>query len=95
MTDSLKDFLKQPGYECTLLLDRISREELRELDSELPTDTYFVRYSKDGNEFASAFRAYKSADIFDPLCDAGYQVLEITYGFGRIKPKLYGIQKGA
>ena len=91
----IKDLLAQPGYECQLLLDRISREELRELDPELPSDTYFVRYAKDGNEFASAFRAYKSSDIFDPLFDAGYEVLEIAYGFGRIRPNLYGFRAPA
>ena len=94
MTDSLKDSSSNPATSapCSSIA---STARTAWLDSELPTDTYFVRYSKDSNEFASAFRAYKSADIFDPLCDAGYQVLEITYGFGRIKPKLYGIQKGA
>ena len=88
MTD-LKTTLEQPGYDCRILLDRTSEQELRELDPELPSDTYFVRYAKDGNEFTSAFRAFKSSDIFDPLFDAGYQVLEIKSGFGRIRPNMF------
>ena len=28
-------------------------------------------------------------DIFDHLHDAGYAVLEISSGYGRIKPKLF------
>ena len=89
MTD-LKTFLKQPGYEAILFLERTSHQELEEKVAELPTDIYLVRYEKDGNEFTSAFRAFKSVDIFDPLHDAGYKVLEIKFGYGRIKPKLYG-----
>ena len=41
----------------------------------------------------SAIRAFKKADIFDHLHDAGYAVMEITSGFGRIKPKLFNTAK--
>lgn len=79
-------------YECSLLMENVTREELVELNKELPSDTYLVRYSRDGQEFTSAFRAYKAADIFDPLCDAGFAVDEIAYGFGSIRPNMF---KGA
>lgn len=88
MTD-IKTLLGQPGYDCSLFLERTSHEELTEKVAELPTDTYLVRYSKDGNMFTSAFRAFKGVDIFDPLCDAGYTVHEIKFGYGRIKPRLF------
>lgn len=83
-------------YEVHLLLETTTEAELRELDPELPTDTYLVRYQgdplgapEDIDSRISAFRAFKSADIFDALHDAGVQVLEIKFGFGRIKPRLY------
>ena len=85
----IKNLLSQPGYECTLFFERTSHEELTEKVAELPTDTYLARYSKDGNVFTSAFRAFKAVDIFDPLCDAGYTVHEIKFGYGRIKPRLF------
>lgn len=79
-------------YECSLLMEAVTREELVELNKELPSDTYFARYAKDGEEHTSAFRAYKAADIFDPLADAGFEVLEISFGFGSIRPNMF---KGA
>ena len=77
-------------YEVLLLLETTTEEELRELDPELPSDTYLVRYENGtGTECVSALRAFKSVDIFDALHDAGFKVLEIQMGFGRIKPRLY------
>ena len=73
-------------------IERTSREELIKLDAELPSDIHLVRYRKPSwkkKEQVSAIRAYCKVDIFDHLHDAGYAVLEITSGFGRIKPKLF------
>ena len=64
-------------------------EKIRANEAMLPTDVHLVRYAKDGVEKIAAIRAYKYVEIFDELYDQGYQVLEITRGFGRIKPKLY------
>ena len=77
-------------YEVKLLLETTTEEELQELDPELPSDTYLVRYQAgEGAETISAFRAFKSVDIFDALHDAGFLVQEIKCGYGRIKPRLY------
>lgn len=73
-------------------IERTSREELIKLDAELPSDIHLVRYKKPTwkkKENVSAIRAYCMADIFDHLHDAGYAVMEISSGFGRIKPKLF------
>ena len=73
-------------------IERTSREELIKLDAELPSDIHLVRYKKPSwkkKEQVSAIRAFRKVDIFDHLHDAGYAVLEITSGFGRIKPKLF------
>ena len=73
-------------------LERTTEAELKKLDAELPSDIHFVRYKKPTwkkKENVSAIRAYCQVDIFDHLHDAGYAVLEIKSGFGRIKPKLF------
>ena len=82
-------YLKQ--YDCQLLRENTSHEELVSLEKTLPSDTYLVRYidKRDDEERCSAIRAYKSPDIFDALHDAGHKVLEIKLGYGLIKPKLY------
>jgi hypothetical protein len=72
-----------------VLSEDTTLEKIRANEAMLPTDTHLVRYAKDGAEKVAAIRAFKYVDIFDELYDQGYQVLEITRGFGRIKPKLY------
>ena len=72
-----------------VLSEDTTLEKIKENERMLPTDTHLVRYAKDGVEKVAAVRAYKYVDIFDELYDQGYTVLEITRGFGRIKPKLY------
>ena len=77
-------------------IERTTKAELIKLDAELPSDIHLVRYKKPSwkkKEMISAIRAFKKADIFDHLHDAGYAVLEITSGFGRIKPKLFNTAK--
>ena len=73
-------------------LERTTEAELIKLDAQLPSDIHLVRYKKPSwkkKEKVSAIRAFRQVDIFDHLHDAGYAVLEIRSGFGRIKPKLF------
>ena len=77
-------------------LERTTEAELVKLDSQVPSDIHLVRYKKPSwkkKESISAIRAFRQVDIFDHLHDAGYAVLEIQSGFGRIKPKLYNAIK--
>ncbi|MAH29423.1 MAG: hypothetical protein CL959_01910 [Euryarchaeota archaeon] len=85
-----------------------SHEELVALDADLPSDVHLVRYwprsplreqqaaaaglDQDDLIAVSGIRAFKMSDIFDALWDAGFDVLEITQGYGKIKPKLFGYQ---
>lgn len=74
-------------------LEKTSKEDLIKKDSDLPSDMHLVRYRKPTwkkKEKVSGIRAYKKTDIFDHLHDQGYVVLEITSGFGKIKPRLFG-----
>ena len=73
-------------------IERTTEAELIKLDAELPSDIHLVRYKKPSwkkKESISAIRAFRQVDIFDHLHDAGYAVLEIKSGFGRIKPQLF------
>lgn len=73
-------------------IESTTHEKLLELEAELPSDVHLVRYKKPSwkkKQKISAIRAFTMADIFDHLHDAGYAVLEIRQGYGRIKPKLF------
>ena len=98
-------------YECQLMAEETSHEELVALNNDLPTDVHLVRYwpkagvreqqAEEAGLLAedliaiSGIRAYRMSDIFDGLHDAGYELLEISQGYGRIRPNLFGIQAQA
>jgi len=73
-----------------------SPKDIAEMDSELPTDTHVIEYVVDGETTYDAVRAYKKSNIFDEYYDKfkrdgiSAEVISITNGYGRIKPKLYG-----
>ena len=73
-------------------------DAIREMDAELPTDTHIIEYVVDGETSYDAIRAYKTTDVFDLYYDKfkrdsiSAQIVAITNGYGRIKPKLYGYQ---
>ena len=81
--------MKEP---VVIRLEETSREELFKLDRYLPTDTHLVRYLKGETEIISAVSAYCKANIFDEFYDQGFTVLEISAGYGRIKPKLFSTE---
>ena len=77
-------------------IESTTHDKLVKMDSELPSDVHLVRYKKPSwkkKEKISAIRAFKMTDIFDFLHDAGYAVLEIRQGYGRIKPRLFNTAK--
>ena len=87
MTQDLATLLE--ANEAFLLMQETSHDELRDLDSDLPTDTHLVRVEKDFQIRIDAVRSYKMSDIFDAYHDAGYTVQEIRQGYGKCKPKLW------
>lgn len=90
MTEDLQQHFR--NYECHLLVEETSRQELLDIDSDLPSDTHLVEYlNTSGEVVVSGIRAFKMVDIFDALHDREdvQEVLSITQGFGRIKPKLF------
>ena len=77
-------------------IESTTHDKLVKMEAELPSDIHLVRYKKPSwkkKERISAIRAFKMSDIFDHLHDAGYAVLEIRQGYGRIKPRLFNTSK--
>jgi hypothetical protein len=62
-------------------------------DTELPTDIHLVEYQVGETLYVDTVRAYKASDIFDfyydKLTPLGGDILSITNGYGRVKPKLF------
>ena len=61
-------------------------------ESSLPTDIHLVEYTIGDTLYVDMVRAYKAVDIFDAYYDklvGKGELLSITNGYGRIKPKLF------
>lgn len=75
----------------TVFDQNIDRENFD--DTELPTDIHLVEYTIGEVLYVDSVRAYKKVDIFDVYYDKlkalGGELVSITSGFGRIKPKLF------
>lgn len=82
-------------YECHLMAEETSHIELEALAKDLPSDTHFVHYSIEGVEFMAGIRAFKMSDIFDALHDLGAVILEITQGYGKVKPRVWSAMNEA
>lgn len=83
-----------------IFMENVTREEIRELNSELPTDIHLIEFTRGQELFVDAVRAYKKSDIFDTYYDklnaearqgliSNFEIHSISNGYGAIKPKLY------
>ena len=95
-TDEEREACKRRDVNIFIL--NTSPDDIKEMDAELPTDTHIIEYVVDGETTYDAVRAYKKSNVFDEYHDKfkrdgiTAQVVAITNGYGRIKPKLYGYQ---
>ena len=95
-TDEERESCKKRDVNIFIL--NTTPEDIKEMDAELPTDTHLIEYVVDGETTYDAIRAYKKSNIFDEYWDKfkrdgiTAEVISITNGYGRIKPKLYGYQ---
>ena len=82
------------------LMEGVTKEEIQELNSELPTDVHLVEFVRGQELYVDAVRAYKMVDIFNVYYDrlnaearqgliSNFEIKSITSGYGAIKPKLY------
>lgn len=81
--------------EVTIFMLNTTPDAIKEIDADLPTDIHLVELRKGEETTYDAVRAYKMSSIFDVYYDklqGEAQVVAITSGYGRIKPKLYGYQ---
>ena len=83
-----------------VFMEKVTREEIEEMRSELPSDIHLVEYVKGNDLFLDAVRAYKKSEIFDYYYDSlneaaqagaitNFEIRSITNGHGAIKPKLF------
>ena len=83
-----------------VFMEGVTRQEIKELNSELPTDIHLVEFTRGEELFLDAVRAYKKVDIFDTYHDMlkaeqrqgvipSFSINSITSGYGSIKPKLF------
>lgn len=83
-----------------IFMEKVTREEIEEMRSELPTDLHLIEYVKGTDLFLDAVRAYKMSEIFDYYYDSlneaaeagaitNFEIVSITSGYGAIKPKLW------
>ena len=83
-----------------VFMEGVTKEEIRELNSELPTDIHLVEYVRGQDLFLDAVRAYKMSDIFNAYYDrlnaetrqgliSNFEIRSITSGYGSVKPKLF------
>ena len=81
--------------DVTIFMLNTTPEDIKEMDAELPTDVHIVELRQGEETIYDAVRAYKKVDIFDVYYDklkGQAEVVAITNGYGRIKPKLFGYQ---
>jgi hypothetical protein len=82
------------------LMEGVTKEEIQELNSELPTDVHLIEFVRGQELYVDAVRAYKKVDIFNVYYDklnaearqgliSNFEIRSITSGFGSIKPKLF------
>ena len=81
-------------------MEGVTKEEIQELSSELPTDIHLVEFVRGQDLFLDAVRAHKMVDIFNAYYDrlnaearqgliSNFEIKSITSGYGSIKPKLF------
>lgn len=81
-------------------MENVTKEEIQELNKELPTDIHLVEFVRGQELFLDAVRAYRKVDIFDLYHDklnaearqgliTNFEIRSISSGYGSIKPKLY------
>lgn len=83
-----------------IFMEKVTREEIEDMRSELPTDLHLIEYVKGTDLFLDAVRADKMSEIFDYYYDSlneaaeagaitNFEIISITSGHGSIKPKFY------
>ena len=79
-------------YGCEVLLEDTTIEKAK--DSSFPNDAYLVWYILEGQECIDLTRGTR-VRIFDMYYDkyGPGAVQKIDFGYGRMNPKLWGIQK--
>jgi len=78
-------------YGCEILKQNCTLEEAK--DIQVPNDAYIVTYFYNDKVCYDLTRASKRVNIFDMYYDnLGLVIRSIDFGYGRINPRIWGIQ---
>lgn len=85
-------YLNPKSYNCELLLEKTTIKEVK--NPNYPNDAYLVFYTVEDNNYIDLCRG-KMVDIFDLYYDSygKESIQKITWGYGKMNPKLWGIEK--
>jgi len=81
------------NYGCEILLEKTTLEQTK--DPSFPNNAYLIWYVENGNEYLDLTRCIKMTTLFDMYYDkyGPGSVKKITWGYGRVNPKLWGYTK--
>ena len=79
-------------YWCDVILEKTTQEKAS--DRGLPTDAFNVTYVVEGETRLDVTRSEKMANVFDLYYDRYGKgaIQKIDYGYGTIRPNLWGIK---
>lgn len=79
-------------YGCELIHHKATNSQLK--NTQIPNDTYIVRYKIDDVIYNDLCRGKKMVDIFDlyHYLLSGHEIISIEYGYGVINPRNWGFK---
>ena len=82
-------------YSCEIILEKTTPEKAD--DRNLPTDAFNVFYVVEGKQLLDVTRSEKMVNVFDMYYDRYGKgaVQKIDYGYGTIRPNLWGVKAPA
>ena len=91
--EKVEDKFNPADYSCHILLEKTTMDKAE--DKKLPSDAFNVTYIVEGETYLDVTRSEKMVNIFDMYYDkyGANSVKSIDYGYGTIRPNLWGLKK--
>ena len=86
----IEDKFNASDYSCEIILEKTTSDKAQE--KKFPTDAFIVKYVVDGQNYIDLTRSEKMMNIFDMYYDRYGKdaVQKIDYGYGTVRPNLWG-----
>ena len=91
----IEDKFNASDYSCEIILEKTTQDKAQ--DKQFPTDAFIVKYVVDGENYIDLTRSEKMINIFDMYYDRYGKgaIQKIDYGFGNVRPNLWGVKAPA